>query len=291
MIELDPTQPGATIECDRLVKIYRVGSTDITALAGLDLRVDPGERVGVIGPSGCGKSTLLNVVGGLTTPTSGTVTVDGENLSGASPEFLDQYRRNRVGFVWQDTSRNLISYLNARDNVALPMELAGRDGARKRAFGLLDLVGIADKAGQRPAELSGGQQQRVAIAIALANSPSLILADEPTGSLDGETAAEIYAVLADINEELGITIVIVSHDVNMASAVGRVVELRDGQSAVEHRGSQDDVRSVLLVDRVGRVRLPDWFRENLHSDERVEAVLEEDGIKLRPAEDDRERDR
>jgi ABC-type lipoprotein export system ATPase subunit len=212
-------------------------------------------------------------------------------LSGASHEFLDHYRRNRVGFVWQDTSRNLISYLNARDNVALPMELAGRDGVRKRAFDLLDLVGLADKAGYRPAELSGGQQQRVAIAIALANAPSLILADEPTGSLDGETAAEVYAVLAGINEELGITVVIVSHDVNMASTVGRVVELRDGQSAVEHRGSHSDLRSVLLVDRVGRVRLPDRFRESLHYDERVEAVLEEDGIKLRPVEDDRERDR
>jgi ABC-type lipoprotein export system ATPase subunit len=291
MIELDPIASGAAIDCGRLVKIYRVGSTDVTALSGLDFEVAPGERVGVIGPSGCGKSTLLNMIGGLVAPTSGSLVVDGVSLVGATAGFLDSYRSATVGFVWQDTARNLIPYLTAFENVRLPVELAGGDRSRLRALELLELVGLADRAGHKPHQLSGGQQQRVAIAIALANSPSLLLADEPTGSLDGVTAAEIYGVLTTINEELGVTVVIVSHDVNMAFAVERVVEMRDGQAASEHRGDGGTVRSVLLVDKLGRVRLPDSFRESLQSGDRVEALVEEDGLKLRPPSDGQRGDR
>lgn len=286
MIQADPEPAGAVILCERVVKIYRVGSTDVPALAGLDLSVDHGEMVGVIGPSGCGKSTLLNVIGALVSPTSGVVVVDGEDLASMSQAELNRFRRERVGFVWQDTARNLLPYLDARANVALPLRLAGTDHAAYRAQHLLDLVGLGDRALHLPSRLSGGQQQRAAIAVALANSPSLLLADEPTGSLDGETSQEIYQTLREVNRELGLTVFIVSHDPNMASVVDRVVELRDGQSAMEHRGNgdSDDGSVVLLVDTVGRIRVPDEFRERLGIRDRVEARIEEDRVTLIPVE-------
>lgn len=284
MIQPDPQPAGAVIQCERVVKIYRVGSTDVPALAGLDLSVDHGEMVGVIGPSGCGKSTLLNVIGGLISPTSGVVVIDGEDLASMSQNELDRFRRERVGFVWQDTARNLLPYLDARANVALPLRLAGTDHAAYRAQQLLELVGLGDRALHVPSRLSGGQQQRAAIAVALANSPSLLLADEPTGSLDGETSKEIYQTLREVNRELGLTVFIVSHDPNMASVVDRVVELRDGQSAMEHRGQDqpDDGSVVLLVDTLGRIRLPDGFRESLGIGDRVEARVEEGKVTLIP---------
>ena len=284
MIQPDPQPAGAVIQCERVVKIYRVGSTDVPALAGLDLSVDHGEMVGVIGPSGCGKSTLLNVIGGLISPTSGVVVIDGEDLASMSQNELDRFRRERVGFVWQDTARNLLPYLDARANVALPLRLAGTDHAAYRAQQLLELVGLGDRALHVPSRLSGGQQQRAAIAVALANSPSLLLADEPTGSLDGETSKEIYQTLREVNRELGLTVFIVSHDPNMASVVDRVVELRDGQSAMEHRGEDqpDDGSVVLLVDTLGRIRVPDGFRESLGIGGRVEARVEEGKVTLVP---------
>lgn len=284
MIEVDPQIPGSVIQCERVVKIYRVGSTDVPALAGLDLRVDRGEMVGVIGPSGCGKSTLLNVIGALISPTSGVVIVDGEDLAAMRQSDLDRFRRERVGFVWQDTARNLLPYLDARANVALPLRLAGTDHAAYRAQELLELVGLGDRALHVPSRLSGGQQQRAAIAVALANSPSLLLADEPTGALDGETSHEIYETLREVNRELGITVFIVSHDPNMAAVVDRVVELRDGQSAMEHRGSgrNEDGSVVLLVDSLGRIRVPDGFRESLGIGDRVEARLDDDRVTLTP---------
>ncbi len=280
--------PGARIVCERVVKIYRIGATDVTALAGLDFRVDPGEMVGVIGPSGCGKSSLLNVIGALTTPTSGTVTVDGRDLSTLSGSALDGFRRDRVGFVWQDTARNLIHYLDAIENVALPLRLAGAAGGRSRAMELLDLVGLGDRMLHLPSRLSGGQQQRVAIAVALANRPGLLLADEPTGELDGATAEEIYALLRQVNRDLGVTVVIVSHDPNMGRTVDRVVELRDGQTAMEHRGhlGSDGNRAILLVDTVGRVRLPDRFREELDIGDRVSSEFDGERIVLKPYDND-----
>ncbi|MEX1124686.1 MAG: ATP-binding cassette domain-containing protein [Acidimicrobiia bacterium] len=284
IIQTDPQPAGAVILCQRLVKIYRVGSTDVPALAGLDLSVDHGEMVGVIGPSGCGKSTLLNIIGALISPTSGVVVVDGQDLAAMSQTELDRFRRERVGFVWQDTARNLLPYLDARANVALPLRLVGTDHASYRAQQLLELVGLGDRALHVPSRLSGGQQQRAAIAVALANSPSLLLADEPTGSLDGETSQEIYQTLREVNRELGLTVFIVSHDPNMASVVDRVVELRDGQSAMEHRGQGefDDGSVVLLVDTLGRIRVPDEFRESLGIGDRVEARIEEGKITLIP---------
>lgn len=277
---------SASIEVERAVKIYRIGSTDVTALAGLDLRVEAGEMIGVIGPSGCGKSTLLNMIGALLTATSGKVKVGGVDLSELSAASLDEYRRTRVGFVWQETSRNLIPYLSALDNVLIPLRLAKIDDPVQQAKELLDLVGMGDRADHIPGQLSGGQQQRVSIAVALANGPSLLLADEPTGELDGETAEEVYALLRSVNSDLGITVVIVSHDPNMAQTVDRVVELRDGQSAMEHHAHRDADEDgiVLLVDTVGRIRMPDEFREELGIGERVQAELEGDRITLTPFE-------
>ncbi len=274
----------AFIECERVVKLYRVGGTDVTALGGLDLRVDAGEMVGIVGPSGCGKSTLLNIIGALQSPTSGRVTVGGSDLSTLSRSQLDRFRKLEVGFVWQETGRNLIPYLDAIGNVMVPMRLAGVKQARSRAYALLDLVGLADRAEHFATQLSGGQQQRVAIAVALANEPGLLLADEPTGELDGETAEEVYQVLRDVSERLGVTVVMVSHDPNMASVTDRIVELRDGQSATERWGAETDHggKHVLLVDTVGRVRMPDEFRAQLGTDPRVVADMSDGRITLKP---------
>lgn len=278
------TDKSTFIECERVVKLYRIGGTDVTALGGLDFRVTKGEMVGVIGPSGCGKSTLLNLIGALHTATSGRVSVDGTDLATLSSTELDRFRKREVGFVWQETGRNLIPYLDALSNVMVPLQLAGANGVRARAAGLLDLVGLGDRADHRPAQLSGGQQQRVAIAVALANNPSLLLADEPTGELDGETAEEIYQVLRDVNNDLDVTVVIVSHDPHMGAVVDRTVELRDGQAATEHWGTGSTLggRHVLLVDTVGRVRMPDEFRDQLGIDERVEVEMADDHIELWP---------
>jgi ABC-type lipoprotein export system ATPase subunit len=277
---------GASVVCERVVKIYRIGTTHVTALAGLDFRVDAGEMVGIIGPSGCGKTTLLNLIGALIRPTSGRVSVDDQELAALSTAEIDHYRRSTVGFVWQDTARTLVPYLNALDNAARPLFLDRAPAARSRALDLLDLVGLRDRARHRPSQLSGGQQQRTAIAVALANSPSLLLADEPTGALDGATARDVYDVLRVVNRELGVTMVIVSHDPNMATIVDRVVELRDGQSAVEHRADRDpeDEHMLLLVDTVGRVRVPDEFRDLLGIGERVEAHVEDGRLLLSPYE-------
>lgn len=273
---------GTTVQMERVVKIYRIADTDVQALGGLDLQIEAGEMLGIIGPSGSGKTTLLNTLGTLLSPTSGRVVINGTDLSKMSAADLDRFRRKNVGFVWQDTARNLIQYLDALGNVSLPLILEGEKRPLGRARELLEMVGLGERMRHLPAQLSGGQQQRVAIAVALANEPSLLLADEPTGALDGETAEEVYALLRRVNRELGVTIVIVSHDPNMARVVDRVVELRDGQSAMEHVGDfgQDQENAVLLVDTIGRVRIPDHFRDALGITERVRARTEEDRLIL-----------
>lgn len=267
---------GIAIEMERVFKIYRIGDTDVQALGGLDLHVEAGEMVGIIGPSGCGKTTLLNMIGTLLHPTTGKVLIDGVDLTEMKPAEVDRFRRKTVGFIWQDTARNLVSYLDALGNVALPLILDGQSRPLGRARHLLELVGLGDRMRHLPSQLSGGQQQRVAIAVALANEPSLLLADEPTGALDGETAEEVYSLIRRINRELGVTVVIVSHDPNMARVVDRVVEMRDGQSAMEHVGDfgEGGDSFVLLVDTVGRVRVPDEYREELGITERVIARVE-----------------
>jgi ABC-type lipoprotein export system ATPase subunit/bifunctional DNA-binding transcriptional regulator/antitoxin component of YhaV-PrlF toxin-antitoxin module len=291
------------IICDNLVKIYKVAELEVVALQGLDLVVGPGELLGIVGASGSGKTTLMNVLGGLDRPSAGRVWVDGQDLLKLSTGELNQYRRMSVGFVWQQGARNLIPYLNAQDNVQLPMTLAGRTGraARRRAQELLDLVGLAERRKHHLSELSGGEQQRVAIAVALANEPKLLLADEPTGELDSATAQTIYKLFQDLNRDLGLTTMIVSHDPGVMRQVNRVVAIRDGKMATEtvrqSRGERELAASewgdfheevfeeLTVLDSAGRLQIPKEYLEHFGIKGRVRIELTEDGILVLPAPD------
>jgi len=221
------------IECDNLVKIYKTDETEVMALQGLDFQVRYGELTAIIGNSGSGKSTFLNMLGGLDLPTAGRLYVDGLDLFHLSEKELVAYKRNTVGFVWQNNARNLLQYLPAWQNVQMPMLFGTVKEKKQRAMELLELVGMAHKANSKLSQLSGGEQQRIAIAISLANNPKLLLADEPTGSVDPVTAAYIFDAFRRLNRELGLTIVIVTHDLSVASKVSRVVQIRDGKISTE----------------------------------------------------------
>ena len=289
---------GAFIICDSLVKIFKVSDIEVLALQGLDLTVKRGELVGVVGASGSGKTTLMNVLGGLVRPSAGQVIVDGVNLLQMRPRQLTAYRQEEVGFVWQQGSRNLIPYLSALDNIKLPMTLAGRAGqqANERARMLMDTVGLADRFDHKPSQLSGGEQQRVAIAVALANEPKLLLADEPTGELDSATSDRVYALFQRLNRELGLTVCIVSHDPQIARHVQRVVAIRDGKLASETvrrrqngqastaaMSQADQFEELIVLDSAGRLQIPKSYREQLALKNRVEMQLTEKGLLIRPA--------
>ena len=294
---------GAFVICQDLYKIFKVADIEVMALQGLDLTVKEGELVGVVGASGSGKTTLMNVLGGLTRPSAGVVLVDGDNLLKLSTRELTHYRQVEVGFVWQQGSRNLIPYLSALDNIKLPMTLAGRAGGDidKRARQLMDLVELGDRYDHKPLQLSGGEQQRVAIAVALANEPKLLLADEPTGELDSLTSDQIYALFRRLNSEQGLTICIVSHDPQIARQVGRVVAIRDGKLAAEtvrrrandkrkHDESEESweerFEELIVMDSSGRLQIPKGLREELGFQNRVEMETTDDGgIVIRPARD------
>ncbi|MFS0613562.1 ABC transporter ATP-binding protein [Lederbergia ruris] len=221
------------IQCENLMKIYKIDEEhEVIALQGLDLQIEKGEMMGIIGSSGSGKSTLLNMLGGLDRPTAGKLIVDGKNLLRLSDRELVKYKLETVGFVWQNNARNLIPYLSAVENVEMPMLLKGSH-KRSRAKELLEMVGLGNRLKSKLGSLSGGEQQRVAIAIALANQPSLILADEPTGSVDGKAADMILDVLHHLNRELGVTIVIVTHDTQLKRKMDRIVAIRDGKTSSE----------------------------------------------------------
>jgi ABC-type lipoprotein export system ATPase subunit len=287
------------IRCENLVKIYKTLDTEVIALQGLDLHVPDGELVAIIGNSGSGKSTLLNILGGLDIPSAGTVTVNEIDILKLEDHGLVDYRRNTIGFVWQNSARNLIPYLTAIENVEMPMQIAGK---RKRAWAreLLDLVGLAHREKSRLDQLSGGEQQRVAIAIGLSNNPPLLLADEPTGAVDTETTERIMGVFQRFNKELGVTIVIVTHDRQLSKSVNRVVAIRDGKTSSEflRRQSYREVlehdveesagelfpqsdethEEFVLVDKVGRLQLPghEMKRLGITPNSRV-SVREENG--------------
>ena len=231
------TQSNAYIVCEDLFKIYKIADLEVVALRGLDLVVDHGEVLAVVGASGSGKTTLLNILAGYDSPSAGKVTVGDKDLLRMTGKDVELYRREDVGFVWQQTSRNLFPYLTALENVALPMMLTNLPSKerRARAEGLLDLMGMGHRKGHTPEKLSGGEQQRVAIGVALANHPPLLLADEPTGELDDATAGEILDLFGTVNRELDTTIVIVTHDPDIAYKVGRVVLVRDGKTSTEIR--------------------------------------------------------
>ena len=223
------------ISCEDVFKIYKIADLEVVALRGLDLDVESGEIVAIVGASGSGKSTLLNILAGYDLPSAGKVSVLGRDLLSMTSSEIEEYRRTKVGFIWQQTGRNMFPYLTAIENVELPMMLIGDTPAkrRKRAEDLLELVGLGDRMNHKQDRLSGGEQQRVAIAISLANNPPLLLADEPTGELDDATAAEVMKVFDSINQELNTTIMIVSHDQDIAYKVDRVVLIRDGKLSTE----------------------------------------------------------
>ena len=284
------------ILCEDLFKIYKIADLEVVALRGLDLRIDPGEVVAIVGASGSGKSTLMNILAGYDAPSAGRVTVGGKDLLRMSGRDAEEYRRTEVGFIWQQTSRNMFSYLTTLENVALPMMLTDVpvDERTSRAKELIELVGLGHRMDHTPDKLSGGEQQRVAIAIALANHPPLLLADEPTGELDDSTAAEILDLFGEANQELGTTVVIVTHDPEIAYKVGRVVLIRDGKLSTEIRrkvtfrrlsgsaNTEGTLEEFILVDASGRVQIPRDYLDELKIGERAIAGLKDGKVTLAP---------
>lgn len=274
------------IACEGVVKIYKVAELEVFALQGLDLHVERGEMLGLIGASGSGKSTLLQILGGLDRASAGKVMVNGRDLFKMTPSQMTAYRRGQVGFVWQQGARNMVPYLSARQNVELPMSLLGRSGraARRRAEELLDSVGLSHRRDYHMGALSGGEQQRAAIAIALANAPPLLLADEPTGELDSESAAKVYATFKGIRERYGVTVLIVSHDRDIGRQVDRVVGIQDGKVSTEVLSSQPDAVLRAVLDSAGRVQLPKALREEHGFGSRAVIESVEGGLFIRPSE-------
>ncbi|MGB1253272.1 MAG: ATP-binding cassette domain-containing protein [Candidatus Promineifilaceae bacterium] len=277
------------ISCEGLIKQFSLGDTEVIALQGLDLTVQAGEMIGIVGVSGSGKSTLMNVLGGLIQPTAGRARVGEYDLLNLKGRALDRYRREEIGFVWQQGARNLIPYLSAVENIVYPMTLAGRSKRERqaRAAQLLEMVGLSGRANHHIPTLSGGEQQRIAIGVALANEPLILLADEPTGELDTATSLKIYAMLRELNETLGLTILIVSHDPTIARHVDRVVLLRDGRLASEIRqvernaAGEDVVAEWAIMDGQGRIQIPPDYREAFGLAERVTLEMTDEGVLIR----------
>ncbi|MBO5347628.1 MAG: ABC transporter ATP-binding protein [Lachnospiraceae bacterium] len=259
------------IQAEGLVKIYKTKETEVLALQGLDLTVEEGELTALIGNSGSGKSTFLNMIGGLDRPSAGSLIVGGKNLFTMTEKELVVYKRDTVGFVWQNNARNLLPYLSALENIMLPMHLSSAKKKKEKAVELLEMVGLSGKKHSRLNTLSGGEQQRVAIAIALANSPKLLLADEPTGSVDPKTANYIFDVFTELNKQ-GQTILIVTHDVALSKKVKRVIAIRDGkisserilkesyadrlkEASIDWR-AEDTQEEYVIMDKAGRVQIP-----------------------------------
>jgi len=280
------------IACEGLVRIFTAKGIEVQALQGLDLRVQAGEMVALVGASGSGKSTLLGILAGLDGPTAGSARVAGHDLVTMRGAERLRYRRRSVGFVWQQSGRNLLPYLTARENIALAHGVAGvvpKSERAARAQALLELLDVADAAEQRPAQLSGGQQQRVAIAVALANGPRVLLADEPTGELDERTSADVLAAMQAVNSEHGVTTLIVTHDAAVSEHVDRTVRIRDGRTSTETLRSthtDDEGREVrvaqefAVLDRAGRMQLPGEFVSALDLRDRVRLSLEADHVRV-----------
>lgn len=259
------------IDCQNLMKIYKIDEeSEVIALQGLDLKVESGEMIGIIGSSGSGKSTLLNMLGGLDRPSAGKLIIDGKDMLKMSEKDLVRYKLETVGFIWQNNARNLVSYLTAIENVKLPMLLKGKN-RRERAKKLLEMVGLSHRENNKIHSLSGGEQQRVAIAIALANNPSILLADEPTGSVDTKTADIILDVFRKMNQELGVTIVIVTHDMTLTKKMDRVIAIRDGKTSseilrksyflnlVEDDEQEESHMELAVLDSARRIQLPEEY--------------------------------
>ena len=291
------------IQADGLVKIYKSKQTEVLALQGLDLTVEKGELTALIGNSGSGKSTFLNMIGGLDRPSAGSLLVDGKNLFTMGERELVCYKRDIVGFVWQNNARNLLPYLSALENIMLPMHISGQKKKKEKALELLEQVGMTAKRNNRLNTMSGGEQQRIAIAIALANNPKLLLADEPTGSVDTKTADIIFDIFRELNRN-GQTILIVTHDIALSKKVRRVVAIRDGKISSERIlkekyadrlkeltvdwRNEDTQEEYAVIDKAGRVQIPRELWDKLAlRDNKVKLELRGDEILLsRPAEDE-----
>lgn len=291
------------IRCENLVKIYKTDEVEVVALQGLDLDVKRGELMAIVGNSGSGKSTLLNMLGGLDKPSAGSLMIDGKNLLKFNDKDYMEYKRDTVGFVWQNNARNLVPYLSAVQNVELPMLLKGKKQRRKRALELLEKVGLSHRVNSRLDQMSGGEQQRVAIAIALANDPKLLLADEPTGSVDTKTSNIILDIFKDLNKNEGLTIVIVTHDIKLSKRIDRVVAIRDGRTSSEivrkksyaqeldemgnivessEEEAEDTHEELVVLDRSGRLQLPKDYMEQLgiKGGDKVKVELDEETGKM-----------
>ena len=291
------------IQADGLVKIYKSKQTEVLALQGLDLTVEKGELTALIGNSGSGKSTFLNMIGGLDRPSAGSLLVDGKNQFTMGERELVCYKRDTVGFVWQNNARNLLPYLSALENIMLPMHISGQKKKKEKALELLEQVGMTAKRNNRLNTMSGGEQQRIAIAIALANNPKLLLADEPTGSVDTKTADIIFDIFRELNRN-GQTILIVTHDIALSKKVRRVVAIRDGKISSERIlkekyadrlkeltvdwRNEDTQEEYAVIDKAGRVQIPRELWDKLAlRDNKVKLELRGDEILLsRPAEDE-----
>ncbi|MGN0152350.1 MAG: ATP-binding cassette domain-containing protein [Wujia sp.] len=283
------------IVCDSVVKIYKTKEIEVMALQGLDLAIKRGELMSVIGKSGSGKSTLMNIIGGLEKPSAGQIIVDGRNLAELTEKEMVEYRKRMIGFVWQKSARNLFPYLNALENIEASMNFGGMKAKdrRKKALELLEMVGMSHKKDSYPGQMSGGEQQRVAIAVALANDPKILLADEPTGAVDTKTSDMIQDLFRKLNRELGITIIIVTHDMKLANKVDRVVMISDGKISTEkimkekYRQQIDQMSSAELygdsheeysvMDKAHRVQLSEDILDAAGIDSNKLRITVEDG--------------
>ncbi|MEF2976126.1 ABC transporter ATP-binding protein [Subtercola sp. YIM 133946] len=280
------------ISCTDLVRVFSGAGVEVQALQGLNLQVRAGEMVAIVGASGSGKSTLLTILSGLDTPTAGAASVAGHDLLRMKRRERIEFQRHSVGFVWQQTARNLLPYLSTAQNINAPLALARTAKAERarRVDDLLALLHLGDEADRMPAELSGGQQQRAAIAVAIANDPKVLLADEPTGDLDEATTEEVLSALQLVNDERGITTLIVTHDPTVASHVRRTIQIRDGRTSSEvlrstRRGTAGDeviAQEYAVLDRVGRLQLPRRFTESLSLADTVRLELEPDHVRIWP---------
>jgi len=283
------------IDCEDLFKIYKLADLEVVALRGLDLKVKRGELIAIVGASGSGKSTLLNILGGLETASAGKVRVGGRDLLNMASHDLIAYRRKDAGFVWQQGGRNLVPYLTASQNVELPLILLGwhQKDRQKRVEELLEAVGLKERMNSKPIQLSGGEQQRIAIAIGVAHNPPLLLADEPTGELDTQNATEILDLLRSLNNTYRITVVIVTHDINIMNKVDRVITIRDGRASLEavraaptfRKPSPGDqpFEEFVLLDQVGRLQLPKEYVDKLKLKNRIRVTLNGDNLTIMPA--------